>query len=78
MTQQLDITLTLTEEERRQVQNFAEFLISRRRSPALRPKPKYINVDALAGLCAGMGGDKTAVELAHEATASRGEKDRGE
>ena len=68
MTQIVETTTPLTAEERRQVQDFAEFLISRRNgnSPQAE-KPKGIDVDGLIGLCKGMGGDKSDKELVREA-----------
>ena len=66
MTQALETTRPLTTEEQKQVQTFAEFLIARR-GPAPTPTPERINVDAVVGLCKGMGRDKTDKELIREA-----------
>ena len=72
MTQTLETTKPLTDDERRQVQNYAEFLIARREAAAASAdpqdrKPNRINVDALIGMFAGMGGDKPDKELIREA-----------
>jgi hypothetical protein len=70
MTQTLETTQPLTTDERRQVQDYAEFLISRRESRAATAqdqRPNRINVDALIGMFAGMGGDKSNKELIREA-----------
>ena len=72
MTQMLETTKPLTDEERRQVQTYAEFLISRRGGPAAtveprNPEPNRVNVDAIIGMFAGMGGDKSDKELIREA-----------
>lgn len=71
MTQQLEVNVPLNEEELKQVKDFAEFLVSRRgfkaATPAREARQKYVNVDALMGLCKGMGGDKSDKELIREA-----------
>ena len=70
MTHVLEINGQLTPDELKQVKAFAEFLISRRRPDlptATESRPKYINVDALMGMCRGMGGDRTDDELIREA-----------
>jgi hypothetical protein len=74
----LELDEKLTPDELQQVKNFAEFLLARRaanvQTPAATAQRKYVDVKALAGLCAGMGADKTDVELAHEATEIRAAK----
>ena len=78
MTRLLEIASRLTPAQLAEVEDFAEFLVARRdmvngkfiRAATPSPPP-YVNVDAVAGMCAGMGGDKTDVELVHEATDAR-------
>ena len=71
MTQTLQVKTALTPEELKQVQDFAEFLVSRRISRPVTPsregRANNIDVDALMGLCKGMGGDKSDKELIREA-----------
>ena len=71
MTQLIETNIPLTEDELRQVKNFAEFLLARRAKPpglgTAQSSRKYVNVDALMGLCKGMGGDKSDKELIREA-----------
>lgn len=63
----------LTPEQLKEVEDFAEFLISRpaqaTKQPALveRDGEKYLNVDSFAGMFAGLAPEKTSVELVHEA-----------
>ena len=67
MTQTLETTAPLTDDERRMVQAYAESLIARRHAAASPAPSARINVDALYGMCAGMGGDKPDKELIREA-----------
>ena len=75
-----ELAAKLTPAQLKEVEDFAEFLVTRRapETPAAPTtadvRPKYLNVDALVGLCAGMGGDKSSVELVHEAYQSRASK----
>lgn len=68
-----ELALRLTPEQVKQVEDFAEFLLSRQAAPRQaavveRDGEKYLDVDAVAGMFAGLAPDKTAVELQHEAT----------
>jgi hypothetical protein len=54
----------LTPSQVKEVEDFAEFLASRQ--SAAEP-PRFVNVDALLGMCKGMGGDKSDKELIREA-----------
>lgn len=68
MTQTLHLTQPLTDDERKKVQAYAESLIAHRPgSEATKSAPKYVDVDALMGMLAGMGGDKSDKELVREA-----------
>lgn len=73
-----ELAAKLTPAMVKEVEDFAEFLIARGLpSPVAMGRehqPTYIDVDTLAGMCAGMGGDRTDVELAHEATQIRAAK----
>jgi hypothetical protein len=63
-----DLVEKLTPQQIKEVEDFAEFLATRRRESSVTPvRPKYIDVDGLIGLCAGMGGDKSDKELIREA-----------
>ena len=62
-----DLAMKLTPEQVKEVEDFAEFLAEKNAIRRADQKPVYLNVDAIAGMCAGMGGDKTSVELVHEA-----------
>jgi hypothetical protein len=64
MTQTFHVTKPLTDDERRKVQAYAETLIASRPSA---PVAGRIDVDALYGMFAGMGGDKSDKELVREA-----------
>ena len=66
MTQTLDIQTPrpLTPDERKKVQAFAESLVVGRASDSGAPR---VNVDALLGMFAGLGGDKSDDELVREA-----------
>jgi hypothetical protein len=67
MTQTFHVTKSLTDDERRKVQDYAETLIANRPANAPAPAPGSIDVDALYGMFAGMGGDKSEKELIREA-----------
>ena len=74
MTQILNLNVSrpLTADERQQLQTYAESLVARQESsgPPRQPdldQTSRINVDALVGLCKGMGGDKSDKELIREA-----------
>jgi hypothetical protein len=68
MTQTVDITRPLTDDERRKVQAYAESLIaSRPRRDRQGAPTDRIDVDGLMGMLAGMGGDKSDKELIREA-----------
>lgn len=67
-----EIVEKLTPAQVKEVEDFAEFLIQR---PSAKPlRSEYLNVNKLAGILEGLGGDKTGVELAHEATEIRAAK----
>lgn len=65
MTEVLEITSPLTEDERRQLREFAELLIARRKSSPTTQK--HVDVAAIRGMFAGLGGEKTDKELVREA-----------
>ena len=67
MTQALNLTQPLTDDERKKVQNYAESLIANRGPSEGKSAPKYVDVDALLGMFAGMGGDKSDKQLIREA-----------
>lgn len=67
MTQTLNLTQPLTDDERKKVQDYAESLIAGRANAQAKSAPKYVDVDALMGMFAGMGGDKSDKELIREA-----------
>jgi hypothetical protein len=67
MTQTLNVTKPLTDEEQRKVQAFAEQLIAHRSVENTPQGQQHVNVDALHGMFAGLGGDKTTKELIREA-----------
>jgi hypothetical protein len=58
----------LTPSQVKEVEDFAEFLLSRHRRGVDAGPEKYLNVARVAGMCEGMGGDKSSVELVHETT----------
>ena len=68
MTQIVDTTKPLTEDERRKVEAYAETLIASRPAPQ-SSGTRHIDVDGLIGLCAGMGGDKSDKALIRQAWA---------
>ena len=76
-----ELAAKLTPGQLKEVEDFAEFLISRRapseQQPALveRDGEKYVNVDAIAGMFADWAPDKTSVELQHEALEARANED---
>ena len=66
----------LTPEQVKQVEDFAEFLLSRRRPPptVTRNGEEYLNpaaITAAADILAGLPPDKTSVQLQHEALEAR-------
>jgi hypothetical protein len=63
MTQIVETTKPLTDEERRQVEAYAESLIAKR---SASQRVHRMNTDGLIGLCEGMGGDKSDKELIRE------------
>jgi hypothetical protein len=66
MTQTIDVTRPLTEDERQRVQAHAEALIASR--PVGTDKcTERIDVDGLYGMFAGLGGNKSDKELIREA-----------
>lgn len=73
MTRLEQLVARLTPTQVKEVEDFAEFLFSRGGREALSAppesadRPKYVNVEALIGLCAGMGGDRSGKELIREA-----------
>lgn len=69
MTQRLDIELErpLTEEERKKVQAFAASLVTSKSNRVVTQQPTHVEVEALLGMFAGMGGAKTDKELIREA-----------
>jgi hypothetical protein len=71
-----ELAAKLTPAQVKEVEDFAEFLLAQRngRSPIATREPAQqnqtanrINVDALIGMFAGMGGDKSSKELIREA-----------
>ena len=68
MTALLEVVDRLTEQEQREVHDFAEFLLQKRagRQAMSRKAVKQISFDGWAGCLAHL--DKSAVELAHEAS----------
>jgi hypothetical protein len=67
VTQTFQVTQPLTEDERRKVQAYAESLIASRPVNAPGSAAGRIDVDALYGMFAGIGGDKSDKELLREA-----------
>jgi hypothetical protein len=74
MTRLLELVEQLNETDREKVKDFAEFLLSRQARPQEAPREEYLDVDAIAGTFAGLAPEKSAVELAHEATEARAAK----
>ncbi len=66
MNRLVELAAKLTPAQLEEVEDFAEFLISRNR-PATGPVPKYLDVDAIAGMFEGLAPEKSSVELVHEA-----------
>ena len=81
MNRLTELAAKLTPAQLKEVEDFAEFLLSRQMQAA-QPQEKqpraargeYLDVDAIAGMFAGLAPEKTAVELAHEATEIRAAK----
>jgi hypothetical protein len=69
MSRLTELVAKLTSDQLQEVEDFAEFLATRPRpaGPGTPRHSKPIDVDALVGLCKGMGGDKTDKELIREA-----------
>lgn len=65
MTQLIEVSEQLTEDERRRVQAFAQELLARRAAPAA--EAPQIDVDRLYGMFAGLGGDRPDKELLRQA-----------
>jgi hypothetical protein len=72
----------LTPTQLREVEDFAEFLLSRQppagpQPPALveRDGQQYLNVDAIVGMFPDWAPGKTSVELQHEALEARANED---
>jgi hypothetical protein len=56
----------LTPAQLKQVEDYAESLVASKTVAA--PEPKFLDVDTVAGMFAGLAPDKSDVELAHEAS----------
>jgi hypothetical protein len=69
MNRLIELASKLTPAQLREIEDFAAFLIARPAPPAptADAQPKYIDVDAIAGMFAGMGSDKSDKELVREA-----------
>lgn len=80
MTQLFEVVEKLTPSDRELVKDFAELLLTRKAQARADARgPVYVDVDAIAGMFKGMGGDKSSVELVHEAMDEWAEKlGRGE
>ncbi len=61
-----ELATKLTPDQVREVEDFAEFLLSRPGRQVRPQREEYLDVDAVAGMFAGLAPDKTAVELVHE------------
>ncbi len=57
----------LTPQQLKEVEDFAEFLLTRQPDDRKASRPKFLDVDSFAGMFAGLAPEKTAVELADEA-----------
>ena len=66
MNRLVELAEKLTPAQLKEVVDFAEFLIARPESSA-QPVSRYLNVDSIAGMFAGLAPDKSAVDLVHEA-----------
>lgn len=62
-----ELAAKLTPAQVKEVEDFAEFLLSQRPVAPLGAPTDRINLDALMGLCKGMGGDKSDKKLIREA-----------
>jgi hypothetical protein len=62
-----ELIAQLTPAQAKEVEDFAEFLLSRNESTVRAPAPGYLDVNSFAGMFAGLAPKKTAVELVHEA-----------
>ncbi len=66
-----ELAIQLTPEQVKEVENFAEFLLSRKsvaETPPDRSRPNRIDVDALIRIMEKLPVDVDAVDLAHQAT----------
>ena len=70
-----ELAAKLTPAQVKEVEDFAEFLLSRRAAIVERDGEKYLDVDAVAGMFADLAPDKTSVELQHEALEARANED---
>ena len=62
-----ELATKLTPAQVKEVEDFAEFLLSRKSEASKDAKAEYLDVDSFAGMFAGLAPNKTAVELVHEA-----------
>lgn len=77
MTQLLEVVRSLTEGERQEVQDFAEFLLARRAKvnvTKVTGNEGYLDVDALSAIFSKLPMDRSSLELSHEATELRATK----
>jgi hypothetical protein len=65
MSRLTELASKLSPDQLREVEDFAEFLTTRAGAPNRPPKSR-INVDALYGLCSGMGGDKSDKDVVRD------------
>jgi hypothetical protein len=78
-----ELAARLTPAQVNEVEDFAEFLLSRKRAPATpatvdRNGQEHLSpaaVEAAAALLAGLAPDRTSVELQHEALEARANED---
>jgi hypothetical protein len=64
----------LTPSQVKEVEDFAEFLLARKSQSKRKDREEYLDVSKVAGMLANLAPEKTAVELAHEATDALTEK----
>lgn len=71
-----EIASKLTPAQVKELEDFGEFLLSRKQLAAtvVRDGEEYLNVNAFAGMLAEMAPDRTAVELVHESNAAMAAK----
>ena len=69
-----ELAAKLTPDQVREVEHFAESLLSRRGEESNGAKRDYLDVDSFAGMLEGLAPEKTAVELVHEANAAQAAK----